>query len=166
MKQNNKFCVQLNTESFIVWNFEKEYLGEKNQGWPLTELPRFHQVEKFALHSHLGKHFITCSCGFRERVGIPCRHMLCVLDREIDIYMMDVRLWKAFHKHYGEESKIGEINTLCYINILWKSLIIIAILGDLLYSAQQVCFDAEKLGCPISQELYNLLIDNFQECTT
>ncbi len=32
-------CVQLNAESFIVWNFEKEYLGENNQGWPWTKLP-------------------------------------------------------------------------------------------------------------------------------
>ena len=42
----------------------------------------------------------------------------------------------------------------------------IAILGDLLHSGQQACFDAEKLGYPISQELYASLIDNFQECTT
>ncbi len=35
-------CVQLDSESFIVWNFEKEYLRENNQGWPWTELPRFH----------------------------------------------------------------------------------------------------------------------------
>jgi hypothetical protein len=31
-------CVQLNAESFIVWNFEKEYLGEKNQGWPWIDV--------------------------------------------------------------------------------------------------------------------------------
>ena len=108
-------CVQFNAENFIVWNFEKEYLGEKNQGWPWTELPRFHRVRKLAFHSYLGKHFITCSCGFRERVGIPCRHMLCVFDGAVKINMMDVRWWKAFHKHYREESKIGEINMLCYI---------------------------------------------------
>ncbi len=36
----------------------------------------------------------------------------------------------------------------------------------MLYSAQQACFGAEKLGCPISQELYGCLIDNIQECTT
>ncbi len=41
--------------------------------------------------------------------------MLCVLDGEIEINMMDVCWWKAFHKHYGEESKIGEYNMLCYI---------------------------------------------------
>ncbi len=44
-EHDNRFeycCVQLDSESFIVWNFEKEYLGEKNQGWPWTELPRFH----------------------------------------------------------------------------------------------------------------------------
>ncbi len=35
-------CVQLNAENFIVWNFEKEYLGGNNQDWPLTELQRFH----------------------------------------------------------------------------------------------------------------------------
>ncbi len=29
-----------------------------------------------------------------------------------------------------------------------------------------MCFDAEKIGCPISQELYASLIDNFQERTT
>ncbi len=79
---------------------------------------------------------------------------------------MDIRWWKAFHKHYGKESKIDEYKTLCFINILWKSLIIFVNVGDLLYSAQQVCFDAEKLGCPISQELYNLLMNNFQGCTT
>ncbi len=80
--------------------------------------------------------------------------------------MMDVQWWKAFHKHYGEESKIGEINMLCFINILWKSLIIFANVGDLLYSTQQMCFDAEKLCCPISQELYGPLINNFCGCTT
>ncbi len=144
-------CVQLDAENFIVWNFENEYLGEMNQDWPWTELPRFHQVWKLVLHSHCGKYFITYSCGFRERVGIPCRHMLCVLDRAVEVSMMDVHWWKAFHKHYREESKIGEVNILCYINILWKSLIIFVTVGDSLYSAQQVCFDAEKLGCPISE---------------
>ncbi len=101
-------CVQIDADNFIVWNFENEDLGEMNKEWPWTELPRFHRVRTLALRSHCGKHFITCSCGFRERVGIPCRHMLCVLGGEVEISMMDVRWWKAFHKHYGEESKIGE----------------------------------------------------------
>ncbi len=91
--------------------------------------------------------------------------MLCVLDGVVEISMMDVHWWKAFHKHYGEESNIGEINMLCYIPCFWKSLIMIEILGGLLYSAQQMCYDAEKLGCPISQELYNPLINNFHERT-
>ncbi len=59
-------------------------------------------------------------------------------------------------------SNIGEYDTICYIIGLWKSLITIEILGGLSYSAQQVCFDAEKLGCPISQQLYTLLINYFQ----
>ncbi len=92
--------------------------------------------------------------------------MLGVFDNAVEVSMMDVLWWKAFHKNYREESNIGEYNTIHYLNSLWKSLIIIAILGDLLYCAQQVCFDAEKLGCLISQELYNLLIHNFQGCTT
>ena len=87
--------------------------------------------------------------------------MLCVLDRAVEVSMMDVHWWKAFHKHYREESKIGEYKTLCYIHSLCKSLIIIVPVGDLLYSAQQACFDTEKLGCPISQELYDPLINNF-----
>ncbi len=37
--------------------------------------------------------------------------------------------------------------------------------GDILYSAQQACFDAEKLGCPISKELYDPLINNFKRRT-
>ncbi len=96
-------CVQLDPENFIVWNFEKEYLGEMNHGWPWTELPSFHQVCKLVLHSYLGKHFILCSCSFRERVGIQCRHMLCVLDGAVEVSMIDVLWWKAFHKHHGEE---------------------------------------------------------------
>ncbi len=90
-----------------------------------------------------------CSCGFRERVGIPCRHMLCVLDGAVEISMM----MYAGGKHminimkYEEESKMGEINTLCYIPRFWKSLIMIAILGDLLYSAQQVCFAKVSFKC-------------------
>ncbi len=84
--------------------------------------------------------------------------MLCVLDGAVEVSMMYLCWWKAFYKHYREESKIVEINTLCYI-------IIFVTVGDLLYSAQQACFDAEKLGCPISQELYDLFIDNFQEHT-
>jgi len=63
---------------------------------------------------------------------------------------------------YREVSNIGEYDTICYIIGLWKSLITIEILGGLSYSAQQVCFDAEKLGCPISQQLYTLLINYFQ----
>ncbi len=63
--------------------------------------------------------------------------MLCVLDRAVEISMMDIRWWKAFHKHYIEESKIGEYKTLCYILSLWISLIIIVPLDELLYSAQQ-----------------------------
>ncbi len=37
-------CVQSDAKNFIVWNFESEYLGQMNQDWPWTELPRFHQV--------------------------------------------------------------------------------------------------------------------------
>ncbi len=85
-----------------------------------------------------------------ERVGIPCRYMLCVLDQVVEVSTMDVHWWKEFHKHYGEKSKIGEISMLFYINMLRKSLIIFVPVGDLLYSAQQMRFDAEKLGCPIS----------------
>ncbi len=36
------FCVQLDPVNIIVWNSEKEYWGEMNQGWPWTELPKFH----------------------------------------------------------------------------------------------------------------------------
>ena len=100
--------MQLDDENFIAWNFEKEDLGDMHQGWPWTELPRFHRVWKLAICMNLGKCYITCSCGFRERVGIPCRHMLCVLDGQVEVSMMDVRWWKAFHKHFGEESRIGE----------------------------------------------------------
>ncbi len=87
--------------------------------------------------------------------------MLHVFDRAVEVSIMDLHWWKAFHKHYGEVSNIGEYNMICYLNSLWKSLIIIVPLGDLLYCAQQACFDAEKLGCPISQELYALLINKF-----
>ncbi len=31
-------CVQLDLEKFIVWNFEREYYGDMNQGWPWTEV--------------------------------------------------------------------------------------------------------------------------------
>ncbi len=61
-----------------------------------------------------------CRWGFRERVGIPCRNLLCVLDGAVEVSMMDVRWQKIFHKHYGKESNIGEINLPCFINILWK----------------------------------------------
>ncbi len=44
------------------------------------------------------ENFITCSCGFRERVGIPCRHMMCVLDGAVEISMMDVHWWKAWRR--------------------------------------------------------------------
>ena len=89
-----------------------------HSGWPWTELPRFHRVRKLRIRTVLGKKYITCSCGFHERVGTPCRHIFCALDGAVDITMMNVRWWKAFHKHFGESSRIGMFDIICNVAIL------------------------------------------------
>ena len=110
-------CAQLDKENLICWNFEKEDLGSMHSGWPWTELPRFHCVRKLRIRTILGKKYITCSCGFHARVGTPCRHIFCALNGAVDITMMDVHWWKAFHKHFGDSSRIGMFDIICNVEI-------------------------------------------------
>jgi len=86
---------------------------------------------------------VTCTCGVRGRVGVPCECFFTIADNGrieskdiIDVGMVDVKYLKLFHSHYGEDSHLGQ----------------------LLYDAQQQCFTYENEGTLVSDELAMTLI--------
>ena len=99
------FCAQVDNKRWYVWCFEKERLKSYQQGWQWNVMTRFHHVRIVTLESFGGKKFMKCTCCYRERVGTPCRHVLCVTGGEIELPMVDVCWLKAFHVHYGEDSE-------------------------------------------------------------
>ncbi len=77
--------------------------------------------------------------------------MFCVTDGKLDVNMIDVRWWKACHKHYGKDSSVGTFSMCCVL------------LGKLMYEAQQACIDKAKYGCLKSDHCYNTLGNQFKE---
>ncbi len=82
----------------------------------------FHCVSKVTLESVGGKKFVICSCCYREQVGTPCWHVLCVTCGEIDLPMIDVRWLKAFHVYYGEDSALCK--PIWYVNYCIQGLLL------------------------------------------
>ena len=114
-------CAQLDEKTWIVWCFENEDLGDLWNAWPMSAVTKFHRVRLVTLEDVAGKKFLKCSCCYQDRVGTPCRHVLCVTDGVVELSMIDVRWYKAFHVHFGSETALGMFSlhvkyyTFCFL---------------------------------------------------
>ena len=118
--------------SWQVWNFNVD-LDELNTTYPFCHMTRFHRVRSLHLRERNGQHFIHCSCGFYNRVGIPCPHFFYVFPH-IEIEMFHVRSWKVYSAHYGKNTKLGKY----------------------LVQAQEQYFLNEKNGIPVPSRIIQL----------
>ena len=61
-----------------------------------SPIPRFKRLRTVKLVNQ----FMTCSCGYPQRVGSPCRHILCILDYDCPS-LHHPRWWRDYNYHYG-----------------------------------------------------------------
>ena len=135
--------IMMGPNHWFVWNW---YGSDQEEiKCPLTlYLPGFLRVRELHINEVSGnKNFVTCTCGVRERVGVPCECFFTIADNGrikskniIDVGMVDVRYLKLFNAHYGEDSHLGQ----------------------LLYDAQQQCFIYENEGILVSEDFAVKLI--------
>ena len=117
-----------NADEFLVWNFDttqSDKLLKDNE--MLINIPKYLHVKKVTVNRNSGHNFLHCSCGFYDRIGIPCHHVFCVTNA-MSAEMFHVRFWKIFNVYYGEQNDVGECVS----------------------DAQQWHFDNEYLGVPVS----------------
>ena len=85
-------------------------------------------------HSVKGNtHFLSCSCGFYHRIGIPCGHIFLVTNL-MDLAMFHIRHWKLYSACYGDGSKLGKY----------------------MQEAQDQHFRNEGMGCVVPSDSLNL----------
>ena len=107
--------------------------------------PRWCRVRELCLvRDDIGRTFMPCSCNRRTTLGLPCGHFFKIardsqvpLEDVMDISMFDVRWLKLFNSKYGEhiDGKTTDIS-------------------NLLYEAQEECFQSEGKGVHISKGTY------------
>ena len=79
-------------------------------------IPTFCRVRELQLvQLPCDKFFVSCTCGGRNREGIPCQCFWAITDNDVireeevvDIGMVDVRFLKAFNAHYGDDTELGK----------------------------------------------------------
>lgn len=130
---------QIGPSKFLVWNFDDWIVdSEFNHADDLSltiHVPVFLRVRVLDVVMGIGKQFVKCSCRKWKRRGHPCECFFRIVDngslseeQMLDLTMIDVRFWKAYAAHYGENTQIGK---------------------DLL-EAQAECFQYENDGIEIS----------------
>ena len=92
--------------TWLVWNFDLD-MDDKNMTYPLNRMTRFHHIRKLDLRQRNDQYFLHCSCGFFNRVGIPCPHFFFVFPH-MEIEMFHIRNWKVFDAFYACESDLGK----------------------------------------------------------
>lgn len=105
-------CVQMEEGVWWCWCFDDNSVDNETNDWQWMELPRFKRVRVLRTQIVGGRKFLTCSCGFRNRVGVPCRHQFCVTDGDLDLGMVDVRWLRVFHNNFGDDSNLGKMSKL------------------------------------------------------
>ena len=70
--------VQLTPTKWISWYFD-EVQKEKDRHPLFLQIPMFLRVRVVELTYHNEKNFVSCSCGRREREGVPCSHFSTLL---------------------------------------------------------------------------------------
>ena len=88
-----------------------EAIGHPDKKHPMNKITRFVHVRNVRVIRKNSLVFLRCSCGFYERVGIPCVHILYLVD-EMHIEMFHLRYLKVFNARYGEKTISGELPEL------------------------------------------------------
>jgi len=143
-RQYSKSC-QLDPHRWLVWNFNEHDLEEIKSHVQMY-IPKFCRVRELQLvQLPCDKFFVSCTCGGRNREGIPCQCFWAITDNDVieeeevvDIGMVDVRFLKAFNAHYGDDTELGK----------W------------LYKAQRDCFEYENEGTQVSEDYAQKLVGN------
>ena len=129
-----------------VWDFDEwmdEAKTERFQSPLWAHYPIFCRVRELRVNDLGSRTFIKCTCKKRVKLGIPCRCFARIIDNGsvhademMDMAMIDIRYWKIFHAHYGEDSKVGQY----------------------LLEAQRQCFLYEHAGIAVKQSLLSKIV--------
>ena len=132
----------MGTNEFIVTDWS---CPDNEQITSLYKLyqPKFYRARKLNITKEDGIYFVWCSCGIRQRVGVPCPCFFAIArskgiesEEIIDLGMVEARYLKLYNAHYGEDSPIGK-------NI---------------HYAQQQCVLYQDLGTQISESFAEKLL--------
>ena len=124
--RNNYKSAQLSRSEWAFWNFDGK-VSRSERLFPWTALTRFHRVRKVTHTAKDDLHFLSCSCGFYHRIGIPCAHIFS-LTQQMELKMFHIRHWKLYSATYGDGSPLGKY----------------------MQQAQDQNFKNEGLGCVVS----------------
>ncbi len=99
--RKNQKCVQVTESSWFVWKFEVEetYFG-KDADFMAKKFPVFANVYEVKVKLQANQHFLKCDCLHYESCGIPCTHIMKIID-EIDETMITVQHRKVYSVHFG-----------------------------------------------------------------
>ena len=92
----------------------KWYVASKTRRTPFKDddpSTTFTRVRTVSSVLHNGEYYLICSCGYHQRQGIPCRHLLHVTDC-IKLEYIDPRWHKVFRHYYGKH----EVFTRSYVH--------------------------------------------------
>jgi len=73
-----------------------------------SPITRFRRVRIVKLVVFDEKGYLICSCGYHQRHGIPCRHILHITN-VVQLEHFDPRWHKVFHHYYGRESDVTQV---------------------------------------------------------
>ena len=142
-------CMILGQNDFIVTDWYSQDISKITSPYELYQ-PKFYRVRKLHVTKRDGKYFVWCSCGVRQRVGVPCpcffalaRSKGLTMEEIVDIGMVDVRYLKLFNAHYGDPGKLGR---------------------DIL-DAQEQCAMYQDLGVQVSTQFAEKLLTVDEEQT-
>jgi hypothetical protein len=124
--------IRTSKTTWLVWNFDVD-LEELSTKYPYNRITRFHRVRKLDLRQRNDHYFLHCSCGFYNRIGIPCPHFFFVFPH-MEVESFHVRNWKVFDAYYGFKSDLGN-----YVN-----------------KAQEQYFLNEKHGIPVPKRIMQI----------
>jgi hypothetical protein len=87
---------------WLVWNFDYDPPKLKDDVIEMSNLfPVFANVYEVKVTKLGCQHFLKCECMHYERCGIPCSHILKIVD-EVDETMVKIQHLKVFQVYYGK----------------------------------------------------------------
>ena len=140
--------VMIGPETWLVWNFDRPSDTDIKMDLEIN-LPEFMRVRELVVKRVSDdKNYISYDCGERVRCELPCSCFFRIADNGfiehdeiVDIGMIDLRYLKVYNAHYGEES----------------------VIGDLIFQAQEECFEHEDFGIKVSNSYLSKLVGENDE---